>query len=122
MQNEKIAKVCHEANRAYCQTLGDDSQHAWEDAPEWQKNSAIKGVEFNIANPEAPASSSHESWLEVKRAEGWQYGEVKDSDKKLHPCFLPYDELPVEQQRKDAIFKAIVAALHPYEAKSKKAA
>ncbi|SRR6266404_2106534 len=111
MDNEAIAKVCHEANRAYCAGLGDNSQAAWEDAPEWQRLSAVKGVEFNIANPTAPASSSHDSWLAVKRADGWKYGPVKDADKKEHPCFVPYEELPEDQKRKDAVFKAIVGAL-----------
>jgi len=27
-----IAKVCHEANRAYCESIGDNSQLSWEDA------------------------------------------------------------------------------------------
>lgn len=107
----KIARVCHEANRAYCLGLGDTSQPSWDDAPEWQKNSAIKGVEFNIANPTAPASASHDSWLEVKRADGWKFGPVKNAETKEHPCFVPYDALPDEQKRKDALFKAIVGAL-----------
>jgi RyR domain len=107
----KIANVCHEANRAYCQTIGDNSQPSWEDAPDWQRESAIKGVEFNIANPSASASASHDSWLEVKRNEGWKYGPVKDPEKKEHPCFVHHEELPIEQQKKDHLFKAIVAAL-----------
>lgn len=106
-----IANVCHEANRAYCETIGDSSQLPWADAPEWQRNSAVKGVEFNIDNPDAPASASHESWLEVKRAEGWQYGPTKDPANKLHPCFVPYEGLPEEQKAKDALFKSIVGAL-----------
>jgi RyR domain len=111
MDKTSIAKVCHEANKAYSKTLGDDSQPCWEDAPEWQRSSAIKGVEFNIANPDAPASASHDSWLEVKKAEGWKYGAVKDPEKKEHPCYVPYEQLPVEQQKKDALFKSIVAVL-----------
>ena len=111
MLNDQIAKVCHEANRAYCATIGDDSQVAWADAPDWQKDSAIKGVSFCLDNPDAPASANHESWLEVKRADGWTYGPVKDAEKKEHPCFIPYEGLPVEQRKKDALFKAIVAAL-----------
>lgn len=106
-----IAAICHEANRAYCCEIGDYSQLPWEDAPQWQRISAEKGVDFNIANPSAPASASHESWLEVKRADGWTYGPLKDPEKKEHPCFMPYDGLPVEQRRKDALFKAIVGAL-----------
>lgn len=54
MEEQKIlmiAKVCHDANRSYCQTQQDASQTNWEDAPEWQRQSAINGVKFHIANP-----------------------------------------------------------------------
>jgi hypothetical protein len=111
LTTEQIAKVTHEANRAYCESIGDNSQPAWESAPDWQKDSARKGVEFNLANPDAPASASHDSWLKEKTETGWKYGEVKDPEKKEHPCFVPYEQLPKEQQRKDALFKAVVAAL-----------
>ncbi len=113
MRIDEIAKVCHEANKALCESLGDTSQVSWDAAPEWQKNSAIVGVEFNVLNPESPASASHDSWLAEKRRDGWKYGEVKDAEKKEHPCFVPYEELPAEQQAKDHLFKAVVAALSP---------
>lgn len=106
-----IASICHEANRAFCKTLGDYSQPAWEDAPQWQKDSAIKGVELHASNQYSSASDSHDSWYREKEKEGWKYGPVKDSEKKEHPCFLPYNELPVEQQVKDFIFIGIVHAI-----------
>ena len=52
MKIVQIAEVAHEANRAYCNSLGDDSQKEWEEAPDWQRQSAIKGVEFIRDNPE----------------------------------------------------------------------
>lgn len=107
---ENIATLCHETNRAYCRLLGDDSQLSWEDAPDWQRISAIKGVQFHIAHSEATSAASHESWLEEKRADGWIYGPVKDPAKKEHPCFVPFTALPPEQQVKDAIFKSVVDA------------
>lgn len=103
-----IAKVCHQANKAYCEALGDNSQLDWEQAPEWARSSAVKGVEFHLANPDATDSASHESWLEEKRDTGWTYGPVKDAEAKTHPCFVPFDELPKAQQLKDAQFRAIV--------------
>lgn len=109
---ERIAKVCHEANRAYCAALGDLSQSKWEDAPAWQKESAINGVRFHIANPAATPENSHESWLAQKEKEGWKYGPVKDAEKKEHPCFLPYGDLPQEQRAKDHIFRSIIHAMH----------
>jgi hypothetical protein len=113
MEVEKIAKVCHETNRAYCQTIGDNSQPSWEDAPEWQKQSAINGVKFHLENENAKPEDSHNSWLKEKIADGWKYGPVKNAETKEHPCFVPYNELPVDQQRKDALFIAVVHAIVP---------
>jgi hypothetical protein len=108
---EKIAEVCHETNRAYCCTIGDDSQLPWAEAPEWQSKSAIDGVKHVLENPDAPPSASHDSWLAEKKVAGWKYGPVKDPEKKEHPCFVPYEDLPEEQKRKDTLFIAVVNAL-----------
>lgn len=113
MNIEQIAKVCHEVNRAYCMSLGDTSQPAWDAAPDWQRQSAIKGVEFAIANPDAKPSASHESWLAEKQREGWRFGPIKDATLREHPCFVPYDELPQEQKAKDYLFLAVVRAMNP---------
>lgn len=107
---EAIARIAHNVNAAYCQALGDNSQVSWEDAPDWQKESAISGVMFHMNNPQAGPDHSHNEWMRHKEAEGWKYGAVKDAEKKEHPCFLPYDQLPSEQKAKDYIFKAIVRA------------
>lgn len=106
-----IAQAAHAINAAYCLSLGDASQVAWEDAPEWQQQSAIAGVEMHLANPDATPEQSHESWLAQKLADGWAYGEVKDAEKKLHPCCLPYDQMPPEQKAKDYLFRGAVHAL-----------
>jgi hypothetical protein len=108
---ETIAKVCHEANRAYCAAIGDLSQVPWEGAAAWQRESAVNGVRFIRDNPGAPPSASHDSWLAEKKAAGWRYGEVKDPEAKTHPAFLPYDQLPTEQKAKDYIFGAIARTL-----------
>jgi hypothetical protein len=107
----KIAMICHEANRAYCQSIGDNSQPEWDHAPEWQKQSARNGVKFHLENPNAEPSHSHDQWLKEKESDGWKYGPVKNPEVKEHPCFLPYDQLPEEQKKKDALFIAVVHAL-----------
>lgn len=106
-----IAKICHEVNRAYCLSLDDASQPAWEDAPEWQKTSAMNGVQHHLDNPDTTPEGSHNKWLEEKTATGWKFGLVKDAEKKEHPCFLPYAALPAGQKAKDYIFAAIVKQL-----------
>lgn len=108
---EKAAALCHEVNRAYCRSLGDDSQPDWAAAPQWQKDSALEGVRNRLNNPHAHPRASHESWLEQKRKDGWSYGAVKDPAKKEHPCFVPYEELPSEQRAKDWLFCSVVETL-----------
>lgn len=108
---EQIARVCHEVNRAYCEALGDTSQKPWDDAPQWQRESAIKGVEFHVRYPSASASASHDSWWDQKKADGWVFGLVKDETTKTHPCCVPFGSLPVEQQAKDYLFRSIVHQL-----------
>lgn len=105
-----IAQKCHEANREYCLSIGDDSQPTWEDAPEWQKKSAITGVMSVLNNPGVTTEELHAKWMEQKLAEGWVYGETKDVEKKTHPCIMSYDQLPEAQKIKDKIFRETVLA------------
>lgn len=109
---EAAARVAHEANRAWCIANGDMSQPAWEDAPDWQRNSALMGVQFHIDNPDAGDSASHDSWMAQKVADGWVYGPEKNPDATppTHHCIVPFAELPKVQQVKDALFRAVVHA------------
>lgn len=105
---EQIARAAHEVNRAYCAAINDPVQPVWEEAPDWQRESARNGVLFHLRNPEASPSASHENWLREKVANGWRYGEVKDEGAKTHPCCLPFDNLPEKQKAKDYLFRAVV--------------
>jgi hypothetical protein len=49
--------------------------------------------------------------MKEKLDAGWVYGEVKDAEKKTHPCLVPFSELPPFQQQKDSLFCGIVDAL-----------
>jgi len=107
------ARLAHEVNRAYCASIGDMSQYAWEEAPEWQRKSCASGVIFHIDNPDAGDAGSHENWMRDKRADGWVYGHKKCPEKKTHPCLVSFEDLPKEQQIKDALFRAVVHAVIP---------
>lgn len=108
-----IAKVCHQANKAYCEANGDNSQKDWDEAEEWQRESAIMGVNFRIENPDAGHDAQYNSWMKEKVDAGWMYGEVKDPAQLTHPCIVPFDKLPKFQQLKDALFCATVDSLLP---------
>jgi len=105
-----IAEMAHEVNRAYAEMIGDYSLVEWEKSPEWQKATVLNGVEKHLNNPQMSAESSHKSWMDFKKADGWKYGPIKDPEAKEHPCMLPYSDLPISQRMKDYIFAAVVKA------------
>lgn len=105
------ATICHQVNKAWCEANGDTSQKDWSEAEQWQRDSAIKGVEFRLNNPKAGKDAQHNAWMQDKINDGWVYGEKKDAEAKTHPCILPFDQLPEFQQKKDALFCAVVDAL-----------
>lgn len=47
-----------------------------------------------LALAEDMARNIHEVWASGRIANGWTYGPQRDDERKLHPCLVPYDELP----------------------------
>lgn len=40
----------------------------------------------------------HEVWSQQRIQDGWCYGEQRDDIKLLHPCLIPYNELPESEK------------------------
>jgi hypothetical protein len=47
------------------------------------------------------AANVHDVWAAGRIADGWQYGPVRDDARKLHPCLVPYDQLPDAEKEYD---------------------
>lgn len=105
---QRIAKICHVANRAWCQENGDASQPIWECASGEARQSAISGVQAILDLTVTSPEQSHENWVAQKIKDGWKYGEKKNEHKREHPCIVPYRKLSALQQQKDYLFFAIV--------------
>jgi hypothetical protein len=109
---EDIAHVAHEANRAYCRVLDDNTEEApWEDLPAGHRQSTLADVEALLNGVARTPEKSHESWLAHMRADGWRYGPAKSVAAKTHPCMLDFGYLPSAQRLKDELFRAVVHTL-----------
>lgn len=102
------ARAAHEVNHSYCLAIGEQA-FSWDDAPEWQRQSATRGLAWAL-NGEAP-EQGHAAWSADKIEHGWVFGPVKDEALKTHPCLVPYAELPAAQRHKDFLFRTTVRAM-----------
>lgn len=81
----------------------------WEDRDEKFRSQMINVVTQYLNQDELPTpEEAHDSWMEAYFEMGWVYGEKRDVEAKTHPDLLPFNELPKDEQDKDAIFLAFV--------------
>jgi len=102
-----IACMCHEANKAICESVGDMSQVHWNEAPDWQRGSSIAGVEEVLNDHSITPEILHKRWMTKKINDGWVYGSEKSEEQKTHPSLVDYEDLSDVDKLKDAVFLSI---------------
>ena len=57
--------------------------------------------------------NAHEIWAAKRLADGWRWGAARDDANKLHPCLVPFSELPDSEKAYDReiVEQTIKAAL-----------
>jgi ryanodine receptor 2 len=58
------------------------------------------GIELE-ALVEAMAENVHDLWAQTRIDQGWSYGSERNDAQKLHPCLVPYSELPDSEKEYD---------------------
>ena len=64
--------------------------------------------EFEI---ETMARIEHDRWCWERRLSGWTYSDIRDNNRKLHNCLVPYDELDEAEKEKDRIMVRLIPYL-----------
>jgi RyR domain len=78
--------------------------------PWWEREEAFREQFLPVIEQQmGPGRSDspemlHEQWRESYENMGWQYGEVRDPEKKTHPDMVPFDQLGFAEQIKDEVF------------------
>lgn len=47
------------------------------------------------------AMNTHEVWSKQRIRDGWSYGDERNDKELLHPCLVPYEELPEDEKNYD---------------------
>src|SRR5574340_1619980 len=94
---EQLAKILYTAHCAYCETLdGSYAHEPWTMAPERQKKWIRDGIRSYLREwvdgGELQPETLHESWISLKRREGWTYGLIRHPAAKEHPCMVSFKD------------------------------
>lgn len=107
---EEIAHVCHEAFRAMQDQQGDDMPSLpWMWTTREQRYAVTNGVR-RIAEGMSD-KDNHHWWVRDMRAQGWDYGLLKDPERKTHPNLVEWGQLPPFERKKSRVFSGIVRAM-----------
>ncbi len=69
------------------------------------------------------AKNTHEIWALQRMSDGWTLGEQRDDTRKLHPCLIPYEDLPDSEKEYDrltalGVIKTLLALGYNIEGKT----
>jgi uncharacterized protein (DUF433 family) len=103
---ELILTVVHNANAVMKKINGEKHEELADMEP--ARRAGIKAaIKYALENDTTP-EQSHINWLAAQEALGYKYGVEIDRVNLLHPCMVPYEQLPAAQKLKDDMFMSII--------------
>ncbi len=100
---EELSEDYREANRAQADHIA-TRLHAFGYRIVPLTDPEAECFQFSPEEIEGMARMEHERWCQERRENGWEYGEERDDDEKLHPDLVPWDRLSEPSREKDRQF------------------
>lgn len=107
----EIGRVAHEAMCGVRMGFGRGDCPPWSDTSPAERSQAAHMVVTIMRRPNLDSAALHQDYVNDMIAKGWSLGEL-DVEAKRSPLLVPFDQLPVEQQVEDQVFRAVVMALY----------
>ena len=105
-----VAKVVYQSIVAYERAIGIDESLDWDDIDEVSKGEWAMVVDSRMGSV-MTAEQDHSVTMEVKRKEGWQFGESYSEELKLDPYLVPFESLPERVKVERYLINTLVKAL-----------
>lgn len=104
LDDEDLARICHEAHLALRIGLNDSADDMHFDALPQERKDLVTNQVRLFREGKTPAEV-HWVWVEWMLKQGWRLPQedepqLRDTVRKIHPNLVPYEQLPVEEVAK----------------------
>lgn len=80
----------------------------WHEREESFRDQFLEVIEMMMGDGRKSSPEElHEDWVRAYEEMGWVYGAERDAVAKTHPDMVPYRDLEIREQEKDAVFVAL---------------
>ena len=107
-----IVLIAYDAVSRFAQVQGADLVN-WDDLSDDEREFFIQRVQEYAVHGDWPAHRLHESWLDLRRQEGWTYAPDAALDEKHHPWMVPFAKLPAQDQASVRLTASVTQSLLP---------
>ena len=99
LDDEDLARICHEAHVALRIGLNDSATDVhWDALPQDRKNLVIN--EVRLIREGKRVEEIHQAWVDWMTEREWKWDTYRNTELKMHPNLVPYEDLPPEEKAK----------------------
>jgi len=99
LNDEDLARICHEAHVALRIGLNDSATDVHFDALPQERKDLVTGEVRLIREGKSPAEV-HQAWVDWMRERGWTLAPARNTLIRTHPNLIPYAQLPPGEKAK----------------------
>lgn len=108
-----VARLAHAAVVEHTTVFGEVAI-AWDDLEDNDRELFIQMIREFAAHPEWTPEQQHQTWVDIRLREDWQYGATVDYRRRRHPLLVPFDRLSREEQMRRRLIVGVVTSLASY--------
>lgn len=111
---ERVSEAVYDVLAGYAKTF-DQYSHGWHEAP-LQDREEIRAIVSEVVKAGCMVSADeiHAGWMGHRRATGWVWGPIEDSEYLKHPNLLRYDQLPPWERIRAVLILEVIKAISAY--------
>lgn len=112
---DKISELCYRLTVAHREGMTDKPSPCYSQLTKEYRRRLKSRVQFHLENALAGPASGHSFWARHMVQQGWRFGAVHNSRRKVSPLIQPFSDLSINEQTECFLVHAAVRGIAELE-------